>query len=261
MSDSPTINIIMATDAKGLAPNATVLNSLRRHNPGLIHVRIFVRDLPALTCQVGNMKIEFIITPEELRLEGLCPEHVSAGPTYDRMAAMQYCDDWDRALVLDYDQLVISDISELFRMDMGDALVAGRIYRYSLKDAIREWFGTKLPYIFKHCEDYKFFMFGPLMNLEAMRNADTYEKYLYFNRVAKANEQIALHIACEDKVLGIADAYNIVPRWNGFQDDVKIYHFAGPIKPWESERPEEMEWWGEYQISWSDLTKGVVKQP
>lgn len=252
----PPIRVIMATDAKGLEPNATVLNSLRRHHPGELHVRIFVRDMPARDIRVGNMRIEFIVTREELRLDGKTPEHVASKPVIDRMAGIEACSDWDRALVLDYDQLVVGDLSPLFSMEMGDALAAGRIWGKPLAETVGEWFGRRLPHIFRHCADYRLLVFGPLVNLAAMREFGFFEKFQFAQRVANSEEQISFHIACEDRVMGISDIYNLIPMWDGYRDDAVVYHYTGVKKPWHEDAGEDGRLWKDYQVTWSELTGG-----
>ncbi len=248
----------MATDASGLEPNATVLNSLRLNCSGFINVRIFVRDLPAVKIELRDMTIEFIVTPEELRMDGRFPSHITSGPAFDRLAAIEYCDDWDRALILDYDQLVMGDLSELFAFEMGDALAAGRIWKLNLAEASREWFGHRLPYIWQHCSDYKFLLFGPLLNLHELRKSNMRETLVKVQRVANAEEQIAFHLACENRVMGVADVYNIVPHWDGLRADAIIYHFTGPQKPWNTPSLLGAELWREYQMSWGELSQGLV---
>lgn len=253
MDTEQAINIVMATDACGLEPNATVLNSLMSHSTCSVHVRIFVRDLPATSLDLGRLKIDFIQTPEALRMDGKFPKHVPSQAAFDRMAAIKYCDDWDRALIFDYDQLVVGDIAELFAMDMGKNLAAGRIWHARLADASQDWFGRSLPYLYRHCADYRFLMFGPLLNLREMRAQGTFEKLQHSQKIANTEEQIAFHVACEDRVMAIPEKYNIVPMWDGCSEDAAVLHFTGERKPWLDPAMKGAELWRQYQISWHDF--------
>ncbi|MGB0774629.1 MAG: hypothetical protein ACPG32_13475 [Akkermansiaceae bacterium] len=74
--------------------------------------------------------------------------------------------------------------------------------------------------------------------------------------VVEVIEQIAFHVACEDKVLGIDDRYNLVPQWDGYRDDAAIYHFTGGNKPWLCPETKEASLWEEYSITWEQLCDG-----
>jgi hypothetical protein len=103
-------------------------------------------------------------------MEGRVPPHVAAGPTFDRIAALAYCTDWDRALIVDYDQVAVGDLAERFSMDLTGAIGAARFWHETLGSAARHWFGSELPTRWTDCEAYQHINMGPLVNLVGFRN-------------------------------------------------------------------------------------------
>lgn len=249
--------IVLGTDARGLEPNATVISSLLAHTEGPVWVRIFSRDVPEMRLESGRLTLEVIETPEELRLEARMPAHVNAGGAFDRMAAIRYCTDWDRALVLDYDQLVVGNPGDLFDLDLGENLLAARMFEgFDLREGARQWFGRELPPKWTDCGNYRFFYLGPVMNLAAMRRDGIYDRLLEFQLEAGLEEQIALHVACQDRVLPVPAVFNLVPQWDGLPADARILHFTGPAKPWNHPELRGAPLWRAYETTWEELTCG-----
>lgn len=250
--------IVMGSDARGLEPNATVIASLLAHTQGPVWVRLFSRDVAPVVVESGRLKLEVIETPEELRLEGGMPGHVNPGGAFDRLAAITHCTDWERALVLDYDQLVVGDPGWLFDLEFGDRLVAARMFEgLDLREGSRQWFGRELPGRWTACGSYRFFYFGPLLHLTALRRDGIYERIREFQNEAGTEEQIALHVGCQDRVMPVPAVFNLVPQWDGWRADAKILHFTGPCKPWNEPGLHCAPLWRERETTWEELTCGL----
>jgi hypothetical protein len=250
------LHLIVATDAKGLLQNATLLMSITSRTNAKIYARIFSRELEARDVTLGRLRVEVIVTPMNLRMEGRVPPHVAAGPTFDRIAALAYCTDWDRALIMDYDQVAVGDLAELFSMDLTGAIGAARFWHESLGSAARHWFGRELPVRWKECEAYQHIYMGPLVNLEEFRRDRVHERFVEFHLEANMEEQIALTVACRDRWLPLHASYNLVPAWDGVPADAKVLHFTGGGKPWHYPAMVGAHLWRHYETDWATLTGG-----
>ena len=104
---SEVAKIILGTDDVGLEPHATLVASIVRRSTIPVHVRCFYRGPkipPDFT--VPGLKVEFFEVHSEL--DGDFPSHVTQ-PCLDRFLGLRDFDDWDTALVLDWDQLFLLD--------------------------------------------------------------------------------------------------------------------------------------------------------
>lgn len=251
-------HVIISSDTRGIEPNATLIASLCAIFNKKVRIRLFSRELEQFSFFSRNLEIEIVHTPVGLQLDGRVPDHVSSAGTFDRIAAIPYCTDWDRAVILDYDQVVIGDPSGLFDLNLGDSLVAGRLWPdRTFGDACREWFGRELPERWKECEGYGYFYMGPILNLVELRKSDAYERFVEFHAEANMEEQIALHVACRNRVTPLPAELNTVPQWDGISPSTKILHFTGPAKPWKNPEIIGAPYWRHFETTWEDLTCGL----
>ena len=142
-----------------------------------------------------------------------------------------------KALYLDTDTLVVSDISKLLEIDIGDNLFAGVPDPDGAKT-------SKVP-----MRDTYINSGVLLMNLKALREDGFLEKtkaiYSQYEREIMWADQCLINKYAEDKKLIIGAEFNrqIFPNSMTGKDwdllyagnETKIFHFLGPTKPW-------MEW-------------------
>ncbi|WP_200393098.1 glycosyltransferase [Roseibacillus ishigakijimensis] len=250
-----TANILIATDDAGLEPHATVIASLVRRCTLPVHVRCYYRGhARPEDFERKGLKVEFLEPVKSPA--GRFPAHVSQ-PAMDRFLGIRDCCDWDRALVLDWDQLVLTDVRPLFELDFGGHLLAARLWHKNLADAAWDWFRRRLPPEFEEAGQGEFFYLGPLLNLEAMREEGFWERFLAVQEAVGYEEQIALALAGQGRVLGLAAKWNLVPGWDrpGENPD-GILHYTMPSKPWSHPGVEMAEYWHREQVSWEELKEG-----
>jgi lipopolysaccharide biosynthesis glycosyltransferase/predicted O-methyltransferase YrrM len=256
---SSALRVVLGSNAAGIEPNATLLASLLHHTLGTVHVRIFSRDLQEIRLESGRLTLEVIRTPDELRVEGRAEAHGHSAAAFDRLAAIKICTDWDRAVVFDYDQVVVGDPSELFAMELGDALAAVRLWPgVTLGRVCGEWWGSKvLDDRWRECQTYRFFHMAPVLNLAAMRKAGTYERLLAFHRDANMDEQAAFCAACEDRVIDFDPKLNWFPTWDTIPADAKVLHYVRAKKPWTHPELYGAPLWRAHETTWEELTCGM----
>lgn len=248
----------MASDTRkeSLSATATAINSVRLNCTIPAHVRIYVREVEYDSFSVDGLQVEFIPVPPSLQRAGNVPAHVHAEATFDRIAGARMSTDWDSALILDFDQLAISDITNLFRFDLSECLAAGRLWNKCLDDAVVEWFGRSLPEQWKYVAQYRFFYMGPMLNLAAIRDVNAFTLFDDFHADGGMEEQIALHVALRDRIKPLPSIYNVIPQWDGISSDAAILHFTGPSKPWNNPDLQGAKFWQRYATSMETLSRG-----
>jgi hypothetical protein len=108
--------------------------------------------------------VEFFAAEEEVT--GRFPGYV--GPAvFDRLRVIRDAGDWDRCLIMDYDQIALCDIAPLFDLDLGDQLLAAKMQGpgVDMAYAMRTWIKRPLPEGWEHVAAYPYFSMGPLLNL------------------------------------------------------------------------------------------------
>lgn len=252
------IKIIMASDVTGIVPNATAISSILKHTDRNVHVRLFSRDFLDYNIQIDRLKIEIINTPENLRLEGHIPDHIMAKDVYDRFVAMKYCTDWDRGFILDYDQVVIGNIDELFELDFEGNLLAGNVSDVNLGYATEEWFKIKIPETYEFTRNYKVYYFGILLNLKQLQKEKIFDDFRRCVETNYMNDYLGLFTVCQDRVLEIPSKFGVLTHWNEekIPRDIRIIHFNGEEKPWDNFCIPFSEMWYKNYLSWKALTQG-----
>src|SRR5262249_20221382 len=141
-----------------------------------------------------------------------------------------------KALYLDTDTLVVSDVTPLLEIDIGDNLFAG----------VPDPDGAKTSKVPRVTGDTYINSGVLLMNLKALREGNFVEKtraiYSQYEREIMWADQCLINKYAERKKLIIGAEFNrqIFPNsmigkdWDLLcaRNDTKVFHFLGPIKPW-----------------------------
>ena len=120
---APMLRLALSTDAAGFPYNATLIASILRRTASALHVRCWCRGFRPESFETGLLRVEFIEANQQVT--GKYPSYV--GPAvFDRLRVIEQAEDWDRCLIMDYDQVALCDLAPLFGMDLGDHLLAAR---------------------------------------------------------------------------------------------------------------------------------------
>lgn len=158
--------------------------------------------------------------------------------TYFRLFIPNLYPQYNKALYLDCDIVLLRDVAELFNIDLGDNLVGGA------PDDVIQTIEVFQEYVEKvvGVADYKnYFNAGVLlMNLDELRKYNFQEKFLYSLetiRFSVAQDQDYLNRLCKGRVKIIDKNWNRMPISNIEADekDLKLIHYNLAFKPWHFE--------------------------
>ncbi|MBR2646909.1 MAG: hypothetical protein IKD47_05085 [Clostridia bacterium] len=181
--------------------------------------------------------------------------------TYFRIFIASMFPQYDKAVYLDCDTVVLGDVSELYHYDLGDNLLGGapcegvnsfQIY----KDYVSKVDGLN--------PDFFFNAGVILMNLKAFREEGFYEQFADLLKKYKftvIQDEDYLNVLCQDRVLRLPRAWNkspvapdVLPR-----EDLRIVHYLMTWKPWHYSDIPYQEYFWEYaeKTEFYDLLKGM----
>ena len=169
--------------------------------------------------------------------------------TYFRLFIPNLYPQYDKALYLDSDIVILSDIAELYNEEMGDNLVAG------VPDDVIQTIEVFQEYVEKvvGVADYhNYFNAGILlMNLDELRKFNFQDKFLYSLDKIKfsvAQDQDYLNRLCKGRVKIVDYGWNRMPIATEKCDDknIKLIHYNLAYKPWHFEDILYKEYFWEY---------------
>ena len=155
--------------------------------------------------------------------------------TYFRLFITDLYPQYNKALYLDSDIVILSDIANLYKIEMEDNLVAG------VPDGAVQTVPVFQEYVEKvvGVADYNnYFNAGVLvMNLDELRKFDFQHKFLYLLETVKfsvAQDQDYLNRLCKGKVKIIDSGWDTmpIPELNSKEENIKLVHYNLSYKPW-----------------------------
>ncbi len=169
--------------------------------------------------------------------------------TYFRLFIANLYPQYDKAIYLDSDIVVLGDISELYNKDIGDNLVAAAPDDVIQTTKVFQEYAEKVVGV----SDYRnYFNAGILlMNLDEFRKFNFQEKFLYLLETVKftvAQDQDYLNRLCKGKVKIIDKGWDRMPiaTDNMPIEDIKIIHYNLGQKPWRYDNIQYQEYFWEY---------------
>ncbi len=169
--------------------------------------------------------------------------------TYFRLFIANLYPQYDKAIYLDSDIVVLGDISELYNQDIGDNLVAAAPDDVIQTTKVFQEYAEKVVGV----SDYRnYFNAGILlMNLDEFRKFNFQEKFLYLLETVKftvAQDQDYLNRLCKGKVKIIDKGWDRMPiaTDNMPIENIKIIHYNLGQKPWKYDNIQYQEYFWEY---------------
>ena len=169
--------------------------------------------------------------------------------TYFRLFIPNLYPQYNKAIYLDSDIVVLGDIAELYNVEMEDNLVAAAPDDVIQTTKVFQEYAEKVVGV----ADYRnYFNAGILlMNLDEFRKFNFQEKFLYLLETIKftvAQDQDYLNRLCKGKVKIIDKAWDRMPiaTDNMKEQDIKLIHYNLAYKPWHFENVLYKEYFWKY---------------
>ncbi|NCE65306.1 DUF4422 domain-containing protein [Pseudoflavonifractor sp. 524-17] len=224
----------------------------------------------------SNVSIRFFyITPLIKKYKFVANNHVS-DETFYRLFVQKIFKNYKKIVYLDSDLLVKNDISALYKIDIGDNLIA------ATPDA--DWLGQyngAIPVVKPYCDKklklsnpYLYFQAGVLVfNIEEMRDTFGDDELAEFGSKCEYMyvDQDVLNVKCQGRVYFLDIRWNIMSACGGGRtqniktftplpikemyfkgrEDPYIIHYAGYLKPWDD--PSE-----DFASEFWELIRGTI---
>lgn len=188
----------------------------------------------------GNVDIEFVDLNYYINKikDKLYTRDYYSKTTYFRLFIPELYPQYDKVLYLDSDIVILSDIADLYNIDMEDNLVAA-----APDDVIQtiEVFQEYAEKVVGVADYHNYFNAGILlMNLDALRKFKFQEKFLYLLETVKfsvAQDQDYLNRLCKGKVKLIENTWDRMPIGGDTvkREDLNLIHYNLAFKPWHFE--------------------------
>ena len=169
--------------------------------------------------------------------------------TYFRLFIPNLYPQYNKAIYLDSDIVVLGDVSELYNVEIGDNLIAAAPDDVIQTTKVFQEYAEKVVGV----TDYRnYFNAGILlMNLDELRKVNFQEKFLYLLETIKftvAQDQDYLNRLCKGKVKIIEKGWDRMPIANDDLpiEDIKIIHYNLADKPWRYDNIKYQEYFWEY---------------
>ena len=169
--------------------------------------------------------------------------------TYFRLFIANLYPQYNKAIYLDSDIVVLGDIAELYNQDIGDNLIAAAPDDVIQTTKVFQEYAEKVVGV----ADYRNYFNARilLMNLDEFRRFDFQNKFLYVLETIKftvAQDQDYLNRLCKGKVKIIDKGWDKMPIGNDDFDekDLKIIHYNLADKPWHYDNIRYKDYFWKY---------------
>ncbi|MBO5478935.1 MAG: glycosyltransferase family 8 protein [Clostridia bacterium] len=201
--------------------------------------------------QKENVTIEFVELKDSIEKikDRLYTRDYFTKATYFRLFISDLYPEYDKVLYLDSDIVILSDVAELYNIDIGDNLIAA-----TSDGAVQsiEVFQEYVEKVVGVAEYGNYFNAGVLlMNLKALREFKFQEKFLYLLETVKysvAQDQDYLNRLCKGRVKILDSAWDIMPveGERRKREEIHLIHYNLVSKPWHFEDVAYQEYFWEY---------------
>ena len=184
-----------------------------------------------------NMSIEFVdLTYYIQKVKNkLYTRDYFSMTTYFRLFISNLYPQYNKAIYLDCDIVLLADIAELYNIDIGDNLVGAVPDDIIQKNEVFQEYVEKVVGV----ASYKtYFNAGMLvMNLDELRKFQFQEKFLYLLENVKfsvVQDQDYLNRICKGRVKLLDSGWNVMPTASDDmkEEDIKLIHYNYQYKPW-----------------------------
>lgn len=231
------------------------LYSLFKNNNGDIRVYLLSDELTSdelielqCVCRYFGKRVEMRYIDMTSCYQRIKPNNINADGAYGKHALyrlfLPYIIPSEKVLYLDSDLIILSNIVELYNIDLGNNLLAGAI-DIGLKPEYKEFIGLNRDDLYVNSGVL-------LMNLKKIREDNLFFKMIELSNtlLSYAPDQDILNKTCNKKIKIIDNKYNSSIS-TGFSDEIKILHYTG-LKPFSSKDVPYYNKWEELEKEYNE---------
>lgn len=196
-----------------------------------------------------NISIEFVDLNKQLNKikEKLYTRNYYSNTTYYRLFLPELYPQYDKVVYIDSDTICLTDIADLYNVDMGDNLIA------AVPDGVIQTIKLFQDYVERvvGVADYNnYFNAGVIvMNLKELRDYKFEEKFIYMLEKIKfevAQDQDYLNRLCKGRVKILDYSWNRMPVMGKTEGKINLIHYNLGAKPWYFDNVVYQEYFWEY---------------
>ena len=182
-----------------------------------------------------NVKIEFVDLNKFLEKfnDKFYTRDYYSKTTYYRLFIPDLYPEYDKAIYLDSDMTVLTDVAKLYNIDIKDNLLA------AVPDGVIQSEPAFQEYVEKvvGMSDYNYYFNAGmlLMNLDELRKFKFMDKFLYLLETIKfavAQDQDYLNRICKGRTYMLDESWNTMPGGIAEKENLNIIHYNLSYKPW-----------------------------
>lgn len=238
---------ILGVSLKSLIENSSKEN---KYEIKILYTQVSEKNIAKIKkCEQENISIEFVSLMEQLTeiQSKLYTRNYFSNTTYFRLYIPELYPQYDKAVYIDSDTVVLADVADLYNEDLGDNLLGG------VPDGAVQTVPIFQEYVEKVVGviDYNnYFNAGILvMNLKELREFKLQEKFLYLLEKVKfevAQDQDYLNRICKGRVKLLDFAWNRMPVMGEQNSEIKLVHYNLGFKPWHFDNVPYQEYFWKY---------------
>ena len=239
----------LAISLKSLIDNTSLKN---KYEVKILYTNITEENKEKIKkMEQSNISIEFVDLNEKIKdiQEKLYTRNYYSNATYYRLFLPELYPQYDKAIYIDSDTIVLGDIAELYDVDIEKNLVG------AVPDGAVQSVKVFQEYVEKVVGiiDYNYYFNAGILvlNLDELRKYKFEEKFIYLLNKVKyevAQDQDYLNRLCKGRVKILPDIWNKMPITAGNNEYTKpkIIHFNLGFKPWHFDDVPYQEYFWEY---------------
>lgn len=255
MNAMPEVTVFYACDDRYIPYLSVSLTSLiaqadpkTRYRVIVLHSGIGAENravIEAMAAQTVSVEFADVSSPLALLADRLCLRDYYSLSIYYRLFIPELFPEIDRAVYLDADTVLLSDIAELYRTDLQGALVAAAPDMVVASEEIFRRYadeGVGVPY-------RRYFNSGVLvMDLAQMRARDVNGQFVHLLETYQFDticpDQDYLNVICRGRVHYLPTGWNRMPVDRAAKDRPALVHYNMYFKPWlYTDVPYEEHFW------------------
>ena len=246
------LNVLLSGDVNAEYVLPTLIASVVKNTDRFVHVRILCRGWDRATIETENLKVEFLNKEHDF------PNNKTTfcKSINDKTMYMSQIEDWDRCILMDWDNLVIKNLDDYYDTAFdGDEVITGIPSEKYLSQIA--WGGAK-PSDLLNAEELKGRacpIGGNVVDLKKCRHMGVFDKTEHIINTLEGQDHVALLVIFNDKIKRVDARYNRLlggQTIRPLEGDV-ILHYDRGNKPWDILRADNH--WSDNYATWGDLSE------